>query len=113
MGMLCKVKEFWNNGNLFDELKGEWDIHSADDLAVCLGDLNVNQGRHIDGFYFVHGGYGVGQMNLEGRMLLEFGLEKELCSSNKCFKTEEGRSEIIRLGDNDSEIDFVFTKKEH
>ena len=36
-------------------------------------------GRHIDGFYGVHGGYGVSQRNRRGRVLLELCLEKELC----------------------------------
>ena len=36
--------------------------------------------RHIDGAYC--GGYGVGQSNLEGRMLREFFLENEFCESN-------------------------------
>ena len=52
---------------------------SADDLFICLGDFNGHIGRHFD---VVHGEYGVGQMNFEGRMLLEFCLEKELCVSN-------------------------------
>ena len=55
-------------------------MHSADDLVMCLGDFNGHVGRNIDGFYGVHGGYGVGQRNFEGRMLLQFCLEKEfLC----------------------------------
>ena len=48
-------------------------------LTKYLGDSNGHVGRHIDGFDGVHGGYGVGQMNLEGRMLQAFCLEKELC----------------------------------
>ena len=24
----------------YDELKGEWDTHSADDLVMCLGDYD-------------------------------------------------------------------------
>ena len=57
-------------------------MHSADDLAMCLGDFNVHVGRHIDGFDGVHEGYGVCRRNLEGRMLLKFCLEKELCVQN-------------------------------
>ena len=45
-------------------------MHSADDLVMCLGDLNGHIGRHIYGFYGVHVEYGVGQRNLEGRTLL-------------------------------------------
>ena len=39
---------------------------------MCLGDFNGHVGRYINGFDGVHGGYGVGQRNLERRMLLEF-----------------------------------------
>ena len=34
----------------YDELKGEWDIHSAGDLFMCLDDINGHVGRHIDGW---------------------------------------------------------------
>ena len=39
--------------SFYDELKCEWDMHSADNLVMCLGDLN----GHVDGFDGVHGGY--------------------------------------------------------
>ena len=48
---------------LHDELKCEWDIHSADDLVTCLGDFNGHVGMHIDGFDGVHGRNGVVQRN--------------------------------------------------
>ena len=57
-------------------------MHGADDLVICLGGFNSHIGRHIDGFDWVHGGHDIDQSNLEGRMLLEFCLEKELCVSN-------------------------------
>ena len=81
--------------SLYDELKCEWEMHSADDLVMCLGDFNAHVGKHIDSFDGVYGGYGVGQRNLEGRMLLEFCLEKQLCVSNTWFKREEKRK--VRL----------------
>ena len=48
-------------------------------------------GRHIDGLNGVHVGYGVGQRNFEGGMLLGFCLEKQLSVSNRWFKREEKR----------------------
>ena len=54
--------------SLYDELKCEWDIHSTDDIVMCLGDFNGQVGGHIGGF---DGWYGVGQRKLEGRMSLE------------------------------------------
>ena len=50
--------------SFYDDLKCERDMHSADDLVMCLGDINEYVGRHIDGFDGVHGGYGVGKRSL-------------------------------------------------
>ena len=85
--------------SFYDELKCEWNMHSADDLVMCFGDFNGHVCRHIGG---VHGGYGVGQRNLEGRMLLEFCLEKELCVSNTWFKREEKRKVTSIIGENET-----------
>ena len=54
-------------------------MHSADDIVMCLGDINGDVGRHIDGFDGVHEGYGVGQRNLEERMLLALSGEGIMC----------------------------------
>ena len=75
-------------------------MHSAGDLVMCLGDINGHVGRHIGGFNGDHGGYGVGYRNLEGRMLLEFCLEKELRVSNTWLKREEKRKVTFRMGKN-------------
>ena len=82
----------------------------ACDLVMCLGDCNGHVGGNSDG---VHGGYGVGKRNLEGRMILEFCLEKGLCVSNTWRKREEKRKVTFRIGENETKIDFVLTKKEH
>ena len=77
---------------------------------MWLGDFNGHVGRHIDG---VHGGYGVGQRNLEGRMLLKFCQEKELCVSSTWFKREEKRKVTFRMGENETHKLTVLLKKEH
>ena len=77
-------------------------MHSAGDLAMCMGDSNGDVGRDIDGFNGVHGGYDVGQRNLEERMLLEFCLEKELCVSNTWFEREEKRKVIFGMRENET-----------
>ena len=86
-------KEFF-----YDELKDGWDMHSAGDLVMCWC---------IDGFDGVHGGYGVSPRIMEGRMLLEICLEKELCVSNTWFKREEKRKVLFRMGGNETEINVV------
>ena len=56
--------------SFYDELKCEWDMRSADGLVMYLSDINGHDGRHIDSSDGVHGGYSVGQRNLELKMLL-------------------------------------------
>ena len=58
---VCSTK--WKK---FGGKKCELDMHSVDDLVMCLVDINGHISRHLDG------GNGLGQRNLEGRMLLEF-----------------------------------------
>ena len=99
--------------SFYDEVKCEWDMHSAGDFVMCLGDANGHVGRHILGFDGVNGGSGVCQRNLEERMLLEFSLEKELCVYNTWFKREEKMKVTFRMGENEKKIDFVMIKKEH
>ena len=84
--------------SFYDEQKCEWDMHSADDLVMCLDDINGHVARHNDGFDGVHGGYGVDQMNLEGRMLLV--LSGEGIVSNTWFTREENRKATFRMGEN-------------
>ena len=50
--------------SFYGEPKCECDTHSADDLVMCLGDINVHVGRHIDSFDGMHRGHGVGQRNV-------------------------------------------------
>ena len=55
MGMLHKVQEVLEEKQYFyDELKCEWDMHSAGDLIILLNDFNGHIGRHIDEFIGVH-----------------------------------------------------------
>ena len=46
-------------------------------------------------------------------MLLEFCLQKELCVLSTWHKREKKRKETFRMGENETEVDFVSIKKEH
>ena len=46
-------------------------------------------------------------------MLVEFSLEKKLCVSSTCFMRAEKRKVTFRIGENETEIDFVFINEEH
>ena len=91
----------------YDELACEWDLKSNNEMVMGLGDFNGHVGQSVDGFENVHGGNGVGERNMEGRLLLEFCDEKELCVANTWFKKKEERKITYRSGGNGTEIDFV------
>ena len=57
-------KSFEEKQSFCDDLKCELDMHSTGDLVMCLGEFDGHVGRHIDGFDWVYGGYGVGQSKL-------------------------------------------------
>ena len=113
MGKHHKWRKLLRKTVFGDELKGEWDKHSAGNLVMCLGDINGHIGRRNDGFDRVNGWYGVGQMSSKGRMLFQFCLEKELCVTTTWFRGEGERKVIFRMGENETEIDLVLIKREH
>lgn len=91
----------------YDELASEWDRKNVGELVLGLGDFNGHVGKRIEGYEGVHGGYGIGERNMEGRMLLEFCDEKELCVANTWFQKGEKRKVTYSAGGNETEIDFV------
>ena len=76
-----------------------------------MGDFNGHVGEQIEGCEGVHGGNGIGERNVEGKMLLEFCDEKELCVANTWFRKGEKRKETYSAGENEMEIDFVLVGK--
>uniref|UniRef100_A0A0L8G5Q4 Endonuclease/exonuclease/phosphatase domain-containing protein n=1 Tax=Octopus bimaculoides TaxID=37653 RepID=A0A0L8G5Q4_OCTBM len=65
------------------------------------------------GFEGVHGGNRIWERNVEGRMLLEFCDEKELCVANSWFSKTEKRKVTFSVGGNESEIDFMLVGRKN
>ena len=101
----CEKDQFYN------DMASEWDLQNPGEVVLGLGDFNGHVGRLIDGFEGVHGGYGFGKRNVEGRRLLEFCDEKELCVANAWFEKKEQRKITYSMGGNETEIDFVLVRK--
>ena len=59
-------------------------VDAKEQLVVC-GDMNGHVGARKDGFEGVHGGYGYGDRNEEGEMLLEFADAMKLVVANTWF----------------------------
>ena len=95
----------------YDDLRSEWDLHNMGDLVLGMGDFNGHVGKRIEGYEGVHGGNGIGERNVEGKMLLKFCDEKELCVANTWFRKGEKRKVTYSAGENETEIDVVLVGK--
>ena len=73
-------------------------MQNPGEVVLNMGDLNGQVQRRVDGFEGVHGGYGIGKRNVEGRRLLEFCDEKELCVANTWFEKNIAEKNNIQYG---------------
>jgi len=60
--------------------------YGTTEIVFELEDCNDHVGKQIEGFEGVHRGKGIGKRNAEGRMFLEFCVERELFEANTWFK---------------------------
>ena len=68
---------------------------------------------NVEGFEGVHGGNGVGKRYAEGRRLLEFCDERELCVANTWFKKTNKRKITYSAGGFGTGIDFVLVGEKY
>ena len=106
VGRSMNVKEefFINLGAVLSTIK------EGERLVVC-GDLNGHVGKEVDGFEGVHGGYGFGNRNVEGEMLLEFADAMNLVLANTCFKKNEGKLVTYESGGCRTVVDYILIRK--
>ncbi|KAL5147286.1 LINE-1 retrotransposable element ORF2 protein [Glycine soja] len=99
-----KVK-FWEDleGVLHDIPQGE--------KVFLGGDLNGHVGSVARGFEGVHGGFGLGEMNGEGKSILEFSEALDLSIANTWFKKREEHLITYKSGGTCSQIDFFLIRK--
>ena len=70
-------------------MASEWDVGSSSEIIVSLGDFNGHVRKCAEGFEGVGTrGKWYWEKNAEGRRLLKFCDEKELCVASTCFYTE-------------------------
>ena len=68
-------------------------------------------GKYAVGFHGVQGGNGIRKRNVQGRRLLEFCDEKELCIANTWFYEEEKRKITYNASGCKTEINFMLVGK--
>ena len=96
----------------YEEMAREWSVANENELVLGLGDFNGHVGKSAEGFEGIHGGNGIVKRNAEGRLLLDFCDQTELCVANTWFKKKDKRKVTYSSGGNDTEIDFVLVGKE-
>ena len=75
----------------YEEMACEWSMANANEMVLELGDFNGHVGKYAKGFEGIHGGCEIGKRNVEGRMLLDFCVQKELCVVNTWYKKRDER----------------------
>ncbi|KAH1254809.1 Craniofacial development protein 2 [Glycine max] len=75
------------------------------------GDLNGHVGSVARGFEGVHGGFGLGEMNGEGKSILEFSEALDLSIANTWFKKRAEHLITYKSGGTCSQIDFFLIRK--
>ncbi|KAH1190889.1 Pre-mRNA-processing protein 40B [Glycine max] len=99
-----KVK-FW------EDLEGVLQDIPQGEKVFLGGDLNGHVGSGARGFEGVHGGFGLGEMNGEGKSILEFSEALDLSIANTWFKKREEHLITYKSGGTCSQIDFFLIRK--
>ncbi|KAL5128533.1 Craniofacial development protein 2 [Glycine soja] len=99
-----KVK-FW------EDLEGVLQDISQGEKVFLGGDFNGHVGSVTRGFEGVHGGFGLGEMNGEGKSILEFSEALDLSIANTWFKKRAEHLITYKSGGTCSQIDFFLTRK--
>ncbi|GJR38065.1 retrovirus-related pol polyprotein LINE-1 [Tanacetum coccineum] len=85
-------KRFWD---ALDELVREC---PTDQRLFIRGDLNVHIGAAADGYAGVQGGFGLGNKNEEGRIILEFATAYDLAVANSFFMKSDAHLITFQSG---------------
>ena len=85
------------------------EIDSGERVLIC-GDLNGHVGSEIDGFESVHGGFGFGKRNVEGKMILGTAGALNLAVLNTWFKKER-RLFTYENGEGRTVVDYILSRK--
>ncbi|GJU36052.1 ubiquinol oxidase, mitochondrial-like protein [Tanacetum coccineum] len=102
----AEKKSFWDS---LDDLVRECSM--TQQQLIIAGDLNGHIGAEADGFSSVHGGFGYGVRNEEGRTILEFAAAHDLVVVNSFFKKRDAHLITYHSGDHDTQIDYMLVRR--
>ena len=101
----AEKRSFWD---ALDELVREC---PSDQRLIIGGDLNGHIGAATDGYAGVHGGFGYGVRNDEGRSILEFARAHDLVVVNSFFKKREVHLITFQSGGHNTQIDYLMVRR--
>ena len=101
-----KKEEFWEE---WDGLMGKIE---KGERVVIGADLNGHVGRESAGFEEVHGGWGFGTRNEEGRAILEAAVVHELVVVNTWFERKEGQLVTFSRQGCETQIDYMLVRRD-
>ncbi|ESO04130.1 hypothetical protein HELRODRAFT_184715, partial [Helobdella robusta] len=97
----------------YDDVSDEIGQAGLNEFVVLLGDLNGHVGADADGYEGVHGGWGYGIRNEEGRRVLELADAHSMVVGNTWFTREPARLITYRSGKHRSMIDYILVRAKH
>ncbi|GKD32808.1 ataxia telangiectasia mutated family protein, partial [Tanacetum coccineum] len=83
----------------------------SDQRLIIGGDLNGHIGATAKGYAGVHGGFGYGSRNEEGRTILEFATAHDLVVANSFFKKSDAHLITFQSGGHNTQIDYFLVRK--
>ncbi|ESN90771.1 hypothetical protein HELRODRAFT_182599 [Helobdella robusta] len=97
----------------YDDVSDKIGQAGLNEFVVLLGDLNGHVGADADGYEGVHGGWGYGIRNEEGRRVLELADAHSMVVGNTWFTREPARLITYRSGEHRSMIDYILVRAKH
>nr|GEY98156.1 hypothetical protein [Tanacetum cinerariifolium] len=101
-----------------EEKKALWDSldevvreTSTDQRLILRGDLNRNIGETTKGYSVVHGGFGYGLRNEEGRSILDFATAHDLAVVNSYFKKRDHHLITFQSRGRCTQIDYLLVRR--
>ncbi|GJY99025.1 retrovirus-related pol polyprotein LINE-1 [Tanacetum coccineum] len=101
----AEKKRFWD---ALDELVREC---PTDERLIIGGDLNGHIEAATDGYAGVHGGFGFGDRNEEGRTILEFATAHEMVVANSFFRKNEAYLITFQSRGHNTQIDYFLVRR--
>ena len=76
------------------------------------GDLNGHVGKEAGAYARAHGGFGFGELNDEGKTIIDFSLAYNLRIVNTCFRKRDEHLITYKSGTHRSQIDFFLARNQ-